>query len=85
MQHKRLLFKLNSDSTPAAVTGKKIERGKFQMNAENTRRSLEEYQRLVRPMNVKRIRSLRICLLSWLVQARLRLVDSVFPAFSGFS
>jgi hypothetical protein len=56
----RLLRKLNSDFTPAAITEKKCERGKFQMNAENSPHKPEENQRPVRPMNVKGIRSLRV-------------------------
>src|SRR5262249_9212952 len=85
MRHDQLLRKLNSDSTPAAITEKRCERGKFQMNAENSPHKPEENQRPVRPMNVKGIRSPRVSLLSRFIQARLRRVDSVSAAFSGFS
>jgi hypothetical protein len=85
MQHKQSLRNLNFDSTPAAKTEKKGERGKFQMNAENFRRKTEENQRLVRPMNVKGICSPRAYPLSWLVQACLRSADSVSAAFIVFS
>jgi len=57
MRHDKLLPKINSDSTPAAITEKKRERGKIQMNAENSSHKPEENQRAVRPMNVKEIRS----------------------------
>src|SRR5215475_9831740 len=60
IRHDQLLRKLNSDSTPAAITEKKRERGKLQMNAENYPHKSEENQRPVRPMNVKEISSLRI-------------------------
>src|SRR5262245_41043595 len=74
MQHKKLLGKLNSDSTPAAITEKKCERGKFQMNAANSRRKPEENRRPVRPMSVKGICSPLVCRLSRPVQAHLRRV-----------
>src|SRR5262245_10790896 len=60
MRHDQLLPKLNSDSTPAAITEKKCERGKIRMNAENSPHKPEENQRPVRPMNVRVIRSLRV-------------------------
>jgi hypothetical protein len=58
MRHKQILPEPDSDSAPAATTEKKRERGKFQMNAENSRRKSEENQSPFHPMNVKRIRSL---------------------------
>src|SRR5262245_19697818 len=60
IRHNQLLRKLTSDSTPAPITYNKCEREKFQMNAENSPHKPEEYQRPVRPINVKEIRSLQV-------------------------